>query len=98
VTRPALTVSGASSVARGQSATIAWSYSGGASAPVSISLVQGTRVVAVKSGAVTGGRRVRVVRVEGPDDAGPGQLHAADPADAAGVDRRDRGDPAFTVS
>lgn len=54
VTRPALTVSGASSVARGQSATIAWSYSGGASAPVSISLVQGTRVVAVKSGAVTG--------------------------------------------
>lgn len=54
VTRPALTVSGASSVARGQSATIAWSYSGGASAPVTISLVQGTRVVAVKSGAVTG--------------------------------------------
>jgi hypothetical protein len=40
-------------VARGQAATISWSFSGGASAPVTITLVQGTKVVAVKSGAVT---------------------------------------------
>lgn len=51
--RPTLTASGASSVVRGQSATIGWSFSGGAAAPVTVVLVQGTRVVAVTSGAGT---------------------------------------------
>jgi hypothetical protein len=53
VTQPTLTASGATSVARGQTATISWSYSAGASAPVRIDLVQGTNVILVKSGAVT---------------------------------------------
>ena len=52
-TRPGLSVSGATSVARGQTATISWSFTDGAAVPVKIELVQGTRVVLVKSGAVT---------------------------------------------
>jgi peptidyl-Asp metalloendopeptidase len=53
VVRPTLASSGASSVVRGQTATIAWSFSSGAAAPVRIDLVQGTKVLTVKSGAVT---------------------------------------------
>jgi hypothetical protein len=40
-------------VVRGQTATVSWTFSDGASAPVRIDLVQGTRVVLVKNGAVT---------------------------------------------
>jgi hypothetical protein len=53
VTLPTLTASGATAVVRGQTATISWSFSAGASAPVRIDLVQGTKVILVKSGAVT---------------------------------------------
>jgi hypothetical protein len=53
VTRPTLTVSGATSVVRGQTATLNWSFGGGAVAPVKVELVQGTRVVLVRSSAVT---------------------------------------------
>jgi hypothetical protein len=53
VTRPTVALSGATSVARGQTATIAWAFSDGASAPVKLELVQGTKVVLVKSGGVT---------------------------------------------
>ncbi len=53
VTRPTLAAAGATSVARGQTATITWAFSDGASAPVRIELVQGTKVVLVKSGGVT---------------------------------------------
>jgi hypothetical protein len=53
VTRPTLDAAGATSVARGQTATITWAFSDGAAAPVKIELVQGTKVVLVKSGAVT---------------------------------------------
>jgi hypothetical protein len=53
VTRPTLAASGATSVARGQVATISWTFSDGAAAPVKIELVQGTKVVLVKSGAST---------------------------------------------
>ena len=53
VTRPTLAASGATSVARGQVATISWTFSDGAAAPVKIELVQGAKVVLVKSGALT---------------------------------------------
>lgn len=53
VTLPTLTASGAASVARGQTAAISWAFSGGASVPVRIDLVQGTKVILVKSGAVS---------------------------------------------
>jgi hypothetical protein len=53
VTLPTLSVGGATSVARGQTATISWAFTGGAVAPVRIDLVQGTKVILVKSGAVT---------------------------------------------
>jgi hypothetical protein len=53
VTRPTLAASGATSVVRGQTATISWTFSDGAAAPVRIELVQGTKVVLVKSGPAT---------------------------------------------
>jgi hypothetical protein len=53
VARPTLAASGATSVVRGQTATISWTFSDGAVAPVKIDLVQGTKVVVVKSGGVT---------------------------------------------
>ena len=53
VVQPTLASSGASSVVRGQTATIAWSFSSGAAAPVRVDLVQGTKVLTIKSGAVT---------------------------------------------
>lgn len=53
VTLPSLAVSGAASVARGQTATISWSFTAGAAVPVRIDLVQGSTVVLVRSGAVT---------------------------------------------
>jgi hypothetical protein len=55
VVRPTLATGGASTVVRGQTATISWAFSDGAAAPVRIDLVQGTNVVLVKSGAVTAG-------------------------------------------
>ena len=53
VTRPTLSVGGATSVVRGQTATVSWAFTGGAAVPVKIELVQGTRVVLIRSGAVT---------------------------------------------
>jgi hypothetical protein len=53
VTRPTLAASGATSVARGQTATLSWAFSGGAAAPVRIELVLGTKVVVASTGAAT---------------------------------------------
>jgi hypothetical protein len=53
VTRPTLAAAGATSVVRGQTAALSWTFSGGAAAPVRIELVLGTKVIVASSGAAT---------------------------------------------
>jgi X-X-X-Leu-X-X-Gly heptad repeat protein len=53
VTLPTLAAAGDTSVVRGQTATFSWTFSDGVAVPVRIDLVQGTKVVLVKTGAVT---------------------------------------------
>ena len=53
VTRPTLAASGATTVVRGQTATLSWAFSDGAVAPVKVELVMGTRVVLVTGAGVT---------------------------------------------
>ncbi|WP_448611628.1 Ser-Thr-rich GPI-anchored membrane family protein [Geodermatophilus sp. URMC 60] len=98
VARPTLTASGASSVARGQAATISWSFSGGASTPVTITLVQGTKVVAVKSGVATGANGSGSLVWTAPTTLAPGsytlRIRPAQLASSATIE----GTRAFTVS